>query len=166
MLEGRRVGCRWCKFVLVPLLCLTLVHPTSALKLKMAKQKVIRGGVAKKPTKTKVAKVRRQRTPAAVPHKLTHRATVTDEDGVRFEGWFNAEGELHGRGTMHFPDGGWQTCSWEVRGVAVPCARTSNCTSLHLYSFLNTSKFRPFHNNSTILHLYISIAHAQMFLYL
>jgi len=31
---------------------------------------------------------------------------------VRFEGWFNAAGELDGRGTMHFPDGSWQSCQW------------------------------------------------------
>lgn len=40
------------------------------------------------------------------------RGSRTDEQGVRFEGWFNAEGELHGRGTMYFPDGSWQSCQW------------------------------------------------------
>lgn len=44
------------------------------------------------------------------------RGSRTDAEGVRFEGWFNEEGELHGRGTMYFPDGSWQTCQW-IDGV-------------------------------------------------
>ena len=42
--------------------------------------------------------------------------TDMEQDGVRFEGWLNSEDELHGRGTMHFPDGGWQSCTW-IDGV-------------------------------------------------
>ena len=41
------------------------------------------------------------------------RGTKIDEEGVRLEGWFNEAGELHGRGTMHFPDGSWQSCRWD-----------------------------------------------------
>lgn len=61
---------------------------------------------------------RRKASPAPppAPAPATRRGTVTDEDGVRFEGWLNDDGELHGRGTMHFPDGGWQSCNW-VEGV-------------------------------------------------
>jgi histone-lysine N-methyltransferase SETD7 len=58
----------------------------------------------------------RRRTVRPSPSKArVWRGTVTDDEGVRFEGWFNEEG-LHGRGTMHFPDGGWQCCTW-VDGV-------------------------------------------------
>ena len=79
------------------------------------------GKSSKAPSTTKSGRkartpVRRRPAEPAQPRAARHRGTVTDEDGIRFEGWFNKDGELDGRGTMHFPDGGWQTCTW-VDGV-------------------------------------------------
>ncbi len=94
--------CRWLLQLCILVVCVAAAR-TGRTMPKPAKPA--------KPAGKRQAKGRR--TQPAPPRAARRRGTVTDEEGVRFEGWFDEAGDLHGRGTMHFPDGSWQTCTWE-----------------------------------------------------
>jgi hypothetical protein len=113
MLIGRRrPEHRW-----LLLLCLLLAGSVAAARAaRSAKARMAKATKSRPALKQPQGAHSRAAQENLAPRAARRRGTVTDEEGVRFEGWFDEAGDLHGRGTMHFPDGGWQQCTW-VHGV-------------------------------------------------
>lgn len=111
MLIGRRRPEHWWLLVLCLFLAWSVAAARAARMAKATKPRPSRKqGAHSRDAEEKHAEEKH------APRATRRRGTVTDEEGVRFEGWFDEAGDLHGRGTMHFPDGGWQQCTW-VHGV-------------------------------------------------